>query len=96
VIKEVAGRRFDQIEINMVASPVIRTRERDPRAAKLADRLGLTPAEVLRSPHVWLGTVEQICESLVERRERWGVSYWTVPEAVVERAAPVVERLAGT
>ena len=95
LIKKVSGSRFDQVELNMVASPVITTRDREERAAKLADRLGLAPAEVLVSPHVWLGTVEHICDSLGERRERWGVSYWTVPATAVDAIAPVVDRLAG-
>jgi probable F420-dependent oxidoreductase len=95
-VKGVARSRFDRIEINMVASPVIATRDREKRAAGLADRLGLVPAEVLVSPHVWLGTVDQICESLLERRERWAVSYWTVPASALDAAAPVVGRLAGT
>jgi probable F420-dependent oxidoreductase len=95
-IKEVSGDRFGSIEINMVASPAIVTGDRETRAAKLADRLGLAPAEVLVSPHVWLGSVEQICDSLAERRQRWGTSYWAVPATAVDAVAPVVDRLAGT
>jgi probable F420-dependent oxidoreductase len=94
LVKGVAGSRFDQLEVNMVASPVITTRDRESRAAKLADRLGLTPAEVLLSPHVWVGSVERISDSIVEYRERWDVSYWTVPATAVDAIAPVVDRLA--
>jgi probable F420-dependent oxidoreductase len=95
-IRKMAGSRFEKIELNMVAAPVTVTPDREKRAAKLANRLGLTPAEVLVSPHVWLGTVEQICQTLAERRERWGVSYWVVPVPAVDAVAPVVDRLAGT
>ena len=52
--------------------------------------------EVLASPHVWLGSLEQICDALAERRRRWGVSYWTVPATAMEAVAPIIDRLAGT
>jgi hypothetical protein len=43
-----------------------------------------------------VGTVEEICETLRERRERYGISYLTVFERDMEAFAPVVARLAGT
>ena len=95
-IKDVARSRFDSIEINMVAHPVVVTRDRQARAERIADSSGLAPAAVLASPHVWLGTVAQITDSLLERRERWGVSYWAVPASAAEAVAPVVDRLAGS
>lgn len=53
-----------------------------------------TPVEILRdSPHVLSGSVSQIVESLLERRERWGFSYIVVREDVLEDFAPVVARL---
>ena len=87
-IRETAGDRLGDIEINMVAFPVVVTRDREARAEALAEPLGLTPSEVLASPHVWLGTLEQISESVAERRERWGVSYWTVPATSMGAVAP--------
>jgi probable F420-dependent oxidoreductase len=93
-IREAAGSRFDDIEINMVAFPAVVTDDRETLATSFADGLGLEPSEVLVSPHVWIGTVDQICESLSERRERWGVSYWVVPATAVDAVAPVVARLA--
>ena len=47
-------------------------------------------------PHAWVGTVDQICDDLVERRERWGVSYLVVQGDAMETMAPVVARLTGT
>jgi len=86
----------DGLEVNMVAFPVVVASDPEARAEKAADRLGLTPSEVLASPHVWLGTLEQIADALAERRERWGVSYWVVPASAMEAIAPLVHRLAGT
>jgi hypothetical protein len=45
---------------------------------------------------VLLGTAAQMEQALLERRERFGISYFTVFERGAEALAPVVERLAGT
>jgi hypothetical protein len=57
--------------------------------------MGTPPDQVLASPHVLLGSVDEICEALEERRDRWGVSYWAVSAWTVDEIAPVVERLTG-
>ena len=49
-----------------------------------------------RRPHALVGTVDQICDQLVERRERWGISYLGLSEDQLEPFAPVIARLAGT
>jgi hypothetical protein len=51
---------------------------------------------VLEHPHVLIGTVDEICERLIERRERFGFSYVTIREADMEAFAPVVAHLAGS
>jgi hypothetical protein len=54
--------------------------------------------EVLNSPHFLVGTLEQIAEELQARRERYGISYITVPDFMgnVDTLSPLVARLAGT
>jgi probable F420-dependent oxidoreductase len=94
-IRDAAGDRFGDLELNMVAFPVILDEDRVARAVKLAPRLRMTPDAVLAAPHVWVGGVDGICEALEQRRERWGVSSWNVPVALLDRAAPVVARLGG-
>jgi probable F420-dependent oxidoreductase len=93
-LRHAAGSRFDDLELNMVAFPVSVTNDRQQRAAKLAERMNLAPSAVLMAPHIWIGTVAQICDSLEERRQRWGVSYWVVPASAVDAVAPVAARLA--
>jgi hypothetical protein len=58
--------------------------------------MNLTPSAVLTTPHTWIGTVAQICDSLEERRQRWGVSHWVVPARALDAVAPVVARLASS
>jgi alkanesulfonate monooxygenase SsuD/methylene tetrahydromethanopterin reductase-like flavin-dependent oxidoreductase (luciferase family) len=94
-LRDAAGSRFDQLELNMAAFPVAVTDDAAARAADVAARSGLSPEEVLASPHVLIGTVDEICDGIEARRERWGVSYWVVPAAQRRKFAPVVERLSG-
>jgi probable F420-dependent oxidoreductase len=94
-IRTAAGDRFDELELQVVAFPFAVGGDVEQQASGIGASLGLEPADVLDSPHVVLGSVDAICDALEERRARWGVSYWVVPEAALDAAAPVVERLAG-
>ena len=55
----------------------------------------LTPDEILQSPYVLIGTVDQMVEDLRAYRDRWGISYYVVHEPYIDAFAPVVARLAG-
>ncbi len=46
-------------------------------------------------PSVLVGTIAQISETLQERRERFGFSYYIVGDAQREACAPLVAALAG-
>ena len=56
---------------------------------------GLDAEQALASPHVLIGTVEGLCEELLARRERHGISHVVVPPRAIDAFAPVVARLAG-
>jgi hypothetical protein len=62
----------------------------------MAAGFGLTAAEALDVPLVLIGTVDELCETVAARRERYGFTYWIVPDDAMEAFAPVVARLAGT
>lgn len=94
-LREAAGDRFDQLELNVTTLPAQVTDDRRGLAERASAGLGQTPEEVLASPHCLFGTVDEICEQLLARRERWGLSYWVVPTSQARAFAPVVERLAG-
>ena len=55
----------------------------------------LTPELLLAVPYLLIGTVDQICQDLLTRREQYGISYVTVFEKNMEHLAPVVAGLAG-
>ena len=95
-IREAAGDRIDEIELGVWILQAHVTEDRESLAAGLAPLVGLDQSDVLASPHVMVGTPEQIAEDLVGRRERYGISHIVVPGDAAEALSPVVERLAGT
>jgi hypothetical protein len=65
-------------------------------AEVLAPGFGVSPDEALGSGAVLAGSVDEVCDTLVARREEWGVSYLVFGDDQYEQFAPVVARLAGT
>src|SRR5439155_13608199 len=55
----------------------------------------LTAEEILESPYVLIGTVDEMDEALHTRRDRWGLSYFVTFDPLLEALAPIVARLAG-
>ncbi|MGA2837470.1 MAG: TIGR03621 family F420-dependent LLM class oxidoreductase [Acidimicrobiales bacterium] len=95
-IREAAGERFDELELQVLTFLVQIVPDRDDALERLGQLMGVTAEQVAGSPIALIGTVEQIIECLVERRERFGFSYVVVHEAEMEAFAPVVAALAGT
>lgn len=94
-VRAAAGARFDSLELHALIQAVGVGQGRTVAADQLAARFKVALEVVLDTPYVLLGTIEQICETLVQRRERYGISYLTVFERDMEAFAPVVARLAG-
>jgi probable F420-dependent oxidoreductase len=94
-VREAAGDRFSDLELQVFVHVVEVTTDRLGAAERLSPRLGISSTQVLDSPHVLLGTVDQIEETLEERRSRFGLSYVSVSATVLDDLAPVVERLTG-
>lgn len=85
-IREAAGERWTDLEINLVITAI------DPGPEHARD---IGPEELGRSPHFLSGDTERIVETLLARRERWGISYLVIGRADLERMQPVIARLAG-
>ena len=99
-IKDAAGDRFDDIELSIVAPFVTTTDDRAGFAAAVSSGLdtGDTPFgvdDVLASPHLLVGTLDEQVATLEERRERWGLSYYVFNDTSLDEVAPLVARLAG-
>ena len=91
-LREAAGERFEQIELNLNLVAV--GSELPPW---LATRMQIDMAQLAQSgsPAILTGTTDDMCDQLVARREALGISYITVSDAFMEALAPVVARLAG-
>ena len=63
----------------------------------LSALMGLTAASLAASGSVAavMGTTDEMCATVLRRRERLGMSYLMVGDELMEAFAPVVERLAG-
>ena len=95
-IREAAGSRIDDIELGVWTFMANVTEDRDEVASMLAPATGLEPSDVLEIPHFMIGTIDQLAEDIVRRRERFGITHVVVPGAAADSLARVVERLAGT
>jgi probable F420-dependent oxidoreductase len=91
-VREAAGSRFDRIELNVNLMAV--GEQAHPQALRFA---GLTAEQLMQSgsPFVLMGSTDQMCDRLLARRERLGISYVLVGEFFMEAFAPVVERMSG-
>lgn len=63
---------------------------------KMGAAFGLSADDFAAYPHALVGSVDEICDTLHERRDRYGISYVTVGAAAMRDFAPVVERLHDT
>jgi probable F420-dependent oxidoreductase len=95
-VREAAGERFDDLELQIRYFFAAITDDRRGLAEAAAPAFGITADEALESGVALVGTVDECCDLLVQRREEWGVSYVAVGDNEYEAFAPVVSRLAGT
>lgn len=95
-VRDAAGQRWSALDIHTRVHLALVTEQRDELADALADGFGLSPAEALASPHALVGTVSQLVEDLVARRERLGINVIGLPIDAMDAFAPVVAALSGT
>ena len=63
-VREGAGDRFDELELEVGAYFVTVTDDPVEATAAMASRFGIAPEELASHPHALLGTVDGICETL--------------------------------
>jgi probable F420-dependent oxidoreductase len=109
-VRDAAGSRFAEIELSALLVNVTITDDAEAgfdafvreytdmirRYGGNLDKTVLSRDELMMSPVVAIGTLNEVCEKLSETRARYGISYFLAPVgAAPELMAPVVERLAG-
>ena len=95
IVRDAAGSRFNNIELNIRAFLVNITDDAKQAASGIASMLGVEQQMVEQSPFALVGPTSKIIDDLLERRERWGFSYVIVGAEDVESFAPVVAALNG-
>jgi probable F420-dependent oxidoreductase len=92
-----AGDRLTGLELQVLVQAVVVTGD----AARASDEIArahlpsLQPAEIIESPYMMVGTTAAIVEKLLEHRERWGFSHYTVRREALGHLGPVIAELAG-
>jgi len=91
-IREAAGSRLEQLELNLNLMAV---GQQVPRW--ISSQMGLSAESLARSGAIsaLTGTTDEMVETLQRRRESLGISYIVVGDELMDGLAPVVERLAG-
>jgi len=95
-VKEAAGARFDQLELNALIGFVMITDDAAGIAGAMAPHFGISDEEALHIPLALLGTLDEMIEELQWRRREYGISYWSIESDAWEALGPVVTKLAGT
>jgi probable F420-dependent oxidoreductase len=94
-IRAQAGDRADRLELHALIQMVVETSDRRAVAEKAIaeDELNMTAEEAMETPFFLFGTVREMADQLLERRERFGFSYVTVHDPYMKALAPVIELL---
>lgn len=100
-IREAAGDRFGELELNTypTGAPAVVTSDPRAEARRRADRIReqagveLTVEEILDSPLMFIGSIKDLTRKFTDLRERFGISSFLVDD--LDALAPVVEELAG-
>ena len=96
LVREAAGERFASLQLNTLVQRVVITDDRRQSAEKMAGEWEVTPDQLLESPLLLIGTIDQLVEQLHARRERFGLSYITVFERDLASFSPVLIRMRAT
>ena len=94
-VRESAGNRLEQIELGLRIFAASVTDRPEAAGTELGRRWQLSAGQLLESPYALIGSLDQIAEGILERRQEFGATYFTWNESEMEKMAPIVRRLAG-
>jgi probable F420-dependent oxidoreductase len=95
LVEEGAAKRARAPEREALVQAVEVTDDAEAAAHRLAERYGTTQADVLASPYVWVGTVEEIAAAMKRHEQRWGITRYVVREPHLDDADRVLAHLRG-
>ena len=95
LILEAAGDRFERLEINMWLGDAGLVGSGNSLLGSVAAAARWAPTAIYGSPYLLYGTLASVREKLLRRRDKLGISYYTLPSHAMESMAPLVGALAG-
>lgn len=95
LVKAAAGDRFANLELNLWLGDAGLVGSGNSLLGSMSAAVRWGPTALYGSPYVLYGTLSSIRERLLRRRDKLGISYYTIPGHAMESMAPLVEALAG-
>ena len=95
-VKEAAGERFGDLELNTLIGFAMITDDARSLAEAMAPAFGIDPADALHVPLALVATLDEMAEELEWRRAEYTISYFSIEADCWEALGPLVSRLAGT
>lgn len=95
-IRQGAGSRFEELELSVMAHHLEITDDVYAVVARRAKEWDATTEQILQSPHILMGSVDRIVDTLLQRRERYGISYVMFVGADLDAVEPIVAHLGGS
>ena len=95
IVAAAGAHRLNDIEMNIRLPFVKVTNDRAKTVEGISSMFGVDADMINNSPFALIGSVEECIEQLLERRERWGLSYTIVGAENIDECAPIVAALRG-
>ncbi len=95
-VRLAAGTRLDSLEFQVLVQAVVVTDAAKDTAESIVRTTlpTLTAEDVLATPYLLVGSKDAIIERLLEHRERWGFTHYTVRADALGQIEPVMAALA--
>jgi probable F420-dependent oxidoreductase len=94
-LRRLAGKRFDELELNVIVFDAQVTNTRQSLVKLVAGYLKAAVTGVVASPFFLYGSRASLVETLLDRRQRLGISYVALPGTAMTAFAPIVAELRG-
>ena len=96
IVRRAAVDRFEQLELNAFVADAGVVGSGQPLSATLAAFVkSAGPAAIGGSPYLLYGTIAQLREAMLRRRQRSAISSYGIPARAMEAFAPLVAELSG-
>jgi probable F420-dependent oxidoreductase len=94
-VRRMAGPRLDSLEFQVLVQAVVVTDDAISTAEDISRRRlpTLSARDVLATPYLFVGSRNAVIERLLEHRERWGFSHYTVRPDALGQIEPVMAAL---